>query len=888
MNNNSNFTIQKKNQNLSLNNLQHTNQIIPIFQKHLLIKQHEYFNNNYYKENIIKNKSIKNKINTNKFSILNHNEILELILKRYINYTNYIITNQTQILNTNEYDLIKSQYSVYFSYFFITNKKYLNIFKYFFDLELIKLILNKNLILKFKQKYLQVLTLKKRKIIKNLKKKKNKNSNLIKIIKPLKKYLKKSPNKNKNYKNWEIKHIFILKQKIFKFYSKHITLNYIKNFIKFYPNLINNIIFNINKKLYFYLTIQIYLANFIILYLNLLILINKIEILKIKNNYKKELLEQKKLEEIKLLFDILKNNENNLKKIIKPNLILKLWLKNTSKPLNISNKNKLILEYTITKFQKLNNKFNPIKDTFLANSYPVLSLPQNMLYFYNVNKTNKNINNNYKLNLMQPRINNYIKSISMFNYFNKGPIIFFSKYISYNFNFQNNKFVTGIYSFLTTVFLRMKCLISKPVFIVTPDKVIIQLFYYFHQKNRQKIRIKINKNLSNKKLQLIKKFKLNKKQNNINKINILPVTKFNNLQINNKNLNNINNKQFLLNKYYVNYKNYINKLIYIKKFSNNKINLLLLKKFTLINKFSNNLSLHKKIYVFSRLISLLKFKFKFNYLEYKNKFKLSLQKNKINNFSLKSVKLNNYNNKLKNITKKRWRRKQFNKFFNKFRRRYIYKFKNIYIKKAFIIIKRNLKNPNILIWNNWIPDYIKNNQNLINKIIWNRNKTKGILYLKIKKVSLLNRKNNYNKFNNICEILNLLFKKNVELDLIRLHYPYTDSNILVNLLSLLIKKMKVRIIIKKLLKKAVIKNKSLNLVNKNKKMYFIPTFISGIKIKIGGRLMTHRLIPRKTVTVFSRGIITNSRVNFSNIARFTRKNKRGAFSITVSSGHNFR
>ena len=52
--------------------------------------------------------------------------------------------------------------------------------------------------------------------------------------------------------------------------------------------------------------------------------------------------------------------------------------------------------------------------------------------------------------------------------------------------------------------------------------------------------------------------------------------------------------------------------------------------------------------------------------------------------------------------------------------------------------------------------------------------------------------------------------------------------------------------------------------------------------------MTHRLIPRKTVTVFSRGIITNSRVNFSNIARFTRKNKRGAFSITVSSGHNFR
>ena len=48
------------------------------------------------------------------------------------------------------------------------------------------------------------------------------------------------------------------------------------------------------------------------------------------------------------------------------------------------------------------------------------------------------------------------------------------------------------------------------------------------------------------------------------------------------------------------------------------------------------------------------------------------------------------------------------------------------------------------------------------------------------------------KFEKLCEVLNSIFNKPVELDLIRVHYPYNDSNILVRLLAFMINKMKFR------------------------------------------------------------------------------------------------
>lgn len=146
------------------------------------------------------------------------------------------------------------------------------------------------------------------------------------------------------------------------------------------------------------------------------------------------------------------------------------------------------------------------------------------------------------------------------------------------------------------------------------------------------------------------------------------------------------------------------------------------------------------------------------------------------------------------------------------------------------------------------------------------------------------RKNN-SKLNKICEILSGYFKKPVELELVRLYYPYFNSNILVNLLGLIINKIKVRFIMKKLFKKAIIKNPTK--LPRKKRLTIIPSFLSGIKIRIAGRLLTHRVVPRKTVKTIRRGALARGKVNFLDVARFTNKNKRGAFSITISAGQNF-
>ena len=51
--------------------------------------------------------------------------------------------------------------------------------------------------------------------------------------------------------------------------------------------------------------------------------------------------------------------------------------------------------------------------------------------------------------------------------------------------------------------------------------------------------------------------------------------------------------------------------------------------------------------------------------------------------------------------------------------------------------------------------------------------------------------------------------------------------------------------------------------------------------------MKYKVIPRKTVKIIRRGSSSVGKINYSDISRYTNKNKRGAFSITVKSGQNF-
>jgi len=91
--------------------------------------------------------------------------------------------------------------------------------------------------------------------------------------------------------------------------------------------------------------------------------------------------------------------------------------------------------------------------------------------------------------------------------------------------------------------------------------------------------------------------------------------------------------------------------------------------------------------------------------------------------------------------------------------------------------------------------------------------------------------------------------------------------------------------VKKFIGKAI-KTKLSNVVIRNNK--YLPSDLTGIKIRVAGRLLTQRVVPRKTVKTINRGALARCNAMFVETARFTNKNKRGAFSITISIGHKLR
>jgi len=354
---------------------------------------------------------------------------------------------------------------------------------------------------------------------------------------------------------------------------------------------------------------------------------------------------------------IQKNNQNLLleKK--------KYFIKKLFNSITLYKTNEIKIAQTMKSILK-NKSFDCKTDYISANSNPVAIL------YSSENK---------------PIINQYLKSMSIYNMSNNGIFISYSNIISFNFKTETNKLIKNIYKLLAASFKSMYCLISKPVFVITPDKIIIQLFYFLFIPN-------------------ILKFKKIHKYGNISK-----------------------------------------------------------------SKLSKNLWFKRK--------------------------------------------------------------KRIKKQYRKFRK-----------------IKINIR-------------------------------------IKLRKLSnVVLTKIFTNKFKKLCDLLSHLFKKPVQLDLIRLHYPYNDSHILVNLLGIMINKIKLRIIFRKLFEKAVIKNLK-KFTGKNN-LNLIPAFLSGIHIKVAGRLLTHRVIPRKTVKTIKRGAIAHGKINFSDVARYTNKNKRGAYSITVLSGQN--
>jgi len=188
------------------------------------------------------------------------------------------------------------------------------------------------------------------------------------------------------------------------------------------------------------------------------------------------------------------------------------------------------------------------------------------------------------------------------------------------------------------------------------------------------------------------------------------------------------------------------------------------------------------------------------------------------------------------------------------------------------------------------------------------------------------------QFENLSLILGKYFKKQIEFEIIRLQYPFHDSNILSQILAYNAKKYNLRRMWIKLLPRAVVRNPSRNLffkIDKTKQMIegqiksslFRPTsylpplfklsglqsifikkdinegsreanipnlyysYLSGINVKLGGRLMTQGLRARFSVQTKQSGSLARFKVDLVEKSRFTGKNKRGAYSFTVTMSH---
>jgi hypothetical protein len=80
----------------------------------------------------------------------------------------------------------------------------------------------------------------------------------------------------------------------------------------------------------------------------------------------------------------------------------------------------------------------------------------------------------------------------------------------------------------------------------------------------------------------------------------------------------------------------------------------------------------------------------------------------------------------------------------------------------------------------------------------------------------------------------------------------------------------------------VSKTKNLKKKNYNNK---IPSFLSGIYLKLAGRVLTQKIQRRVKSKIIQKGSLARTNIGLININRFSNKNKRGIFSITIKTGH---
>jgi Mitochondrial ribosomal protein (VAR1) len=213
--------------------------------------------------------------------------------------------------------------------------------------------------------------------------------------------------------------------------------------------------------------------------------------------------------------------------------------------------------------------------------------------------------------------------------------------------------------------------------------------------------------------------------------------------------------------------------------------------------------------------------------------------------------------------------------------------------------------------------------------------------------NILFTENNVKKFKLLGSLLTKIFKKNIDLQIVKMHNVGLQENIIAKVISENAKFDKSSVLIKKLLKKIAISNASLiqfnkqnkilnnnnlvynsnlhniisvpffkNLKNKEQGVKLINTIsdskknitlnqlydqtkkvdilhtnplalgkLVGLKIRIAGRLQKEPIKPKQTIKSITVGSLSKERSNSSNLSSFTSKNKKGTFRVSVKMAH---
>jgi hypothetical protein len=140
---------------------------------------------------------------------------------------------------------------------------------------------------------------------------------------------------------------------------------------------------------------------------------------------------------------------------------------------------------------------------------------------------------------------------------------------------------------------------------------------------------------------------------------------------------------------------------------------------------------------------------------------------------------------------------------------------------------------------------------------------------------------NENNINNLSIRLERIHNKPIEIVLIKFNNPYSDRNIMAQYIGIQSNKKNFKRIMNNMIKKMPLINEKE--INSNGR---IITYALGREVKAGGRLISERSMPRKTVSIASKGsFLKKNNKTCLKKRKFTIKNSKGSVTINVKMNH---